>query len=92
MLSTAQQLGGSFGTAIENTIVVSVGASFITDSLHSGVTLTTSLTVAGQVHGFDEAFRFGAGVFAVSALVFFFAVNIDRHHLGQHDEVNTIAH
>ncbi len=92
VLSTAQQLGGSFGTAIQNTIVVSAGASFITASLHTGATLTTSLKTAGQVHGFDEAFRFGAGVFAVSALVFFFAVNIDRHHLGQHDEVTTIAH
>ncbi len=92
VLSTAQQLGGSFGTAIQNTIVVSAGASFITASLHSGATLTTSLKAAAQVHGFDEAFRFGAGVFAVSALVFFFAVNIDRHHLGQHDEVTTIAH
>ena len=42
--------------------------------------------------GFDQAFRFGAGIFVVVALVFYFAVNIDRHHLGQHDEAPTVAH
>ena len=92
VLSTSQQLGGSFGTAIQNTIVVSSGATFITAALHRGATLNNSLKAAGQVHGFDEAFRFGAGIFALAALVFYFSVNIDRHHLAQHDEVPAGAH
>jgi MFS family permease len=92
VLATSQQLGGSFGTAIQNTIVVSAGASFISAALHKGATLNRALKAAGEVHGFDQAFRFGAGIFVVAAVVFFFAVNIDRHHLAQHDEAPTVAH
>jgi EmrB/QacA subfamily drug resistance transporter len=92
VLSTSQQLGGSFGTAIQNTIVVSAGASFISAALYKGATLNGVLKAAGQVHGFDQAFRFGAGIFVVAAVAFFFAVNIDRHHLGQHDEAPSVAH
>ena len=92
VLSTSQQLGGSFGPALQNTIVVSSGASFIAAAMHKGAKLDTALKAAGQVHGFDQAFRFGAGVFVVAAIVFYFLVNIDRHHLAQHDEAPTVAH
>jgi hypothetical protein len=39
-----------------------------------------------HVHGYDESFRFGSFMLFVAALAFFALVNIDRHHLGQHDE------
>jgi EmrB/QacA subfamily drug resistance transporter len=88
VLSSAQQLGGSFGTAIQNTIVVSSATAFTAAALARGET-AAAVKAAASVHGYDEAFRFGAVVFAVAAGVFFFLVNIDRHHLGQHDEVPT---
>jgi len=92
VLSTAQQLGGSFGTAIQNTIVVSAASSFTAAALAKGQTRSALLSAQSYVHGYDQAFRFGAIVFVVAAAIFFFAVNIDRHHLGQHDESPTVAH
>ncbi len=87
VLTSAQQLGGSFGTAIQDTIYVSSAATFMSAALAKGQASTRALVDAGQVHGYDEAFRFGALMFLIAAGVFFFTVNIDRHHLGQHDEV-----
>ncbi len=91
VLNTAQQLGGSFGTAIQNTIVVSTATSF---AVSAGVMKSGAMAVlaAKNVHGYDMAFRFGAITMFVAAVVFFSMVNIDRHHLGQHDEVPAGMH
>lgn len=87
VLSSAQQLGGSFGTAIQNTIYVSSAGSFVAVAMAKGHAKTVALIDAGQVHGYDQAFRFGAMSLVVGGVLFFFLVNIDRHHLGQHDVV-----
>jgi len=87
VLSSAQQLGGSFGTAIQNTIYVSSAGTFVAVAVAKGHAKTVALVNAGQVHGYDEAFRFGALSLIVGAVFFFFLVNIDRHHLAQHDLV-----
>ena len=89
VLSTAQQLGGSFGTAIQNTIFVSSATAFAASTLPHPVTPAAKLLVhnASYVHGFDQAFRFGSLTLAVAAVCFFLIVNIDRDHLAQHDEV-----
>ena len=91
VLNTAQQLGGSFGTAIQNTIVVSTAASFVVPA--SGLanipaSMTKMVVIAAkEVHGYDMAFRFASVIMFAAAVVFFAFVNIDRHHLGQHDDV-----
>jgi MFS family permease len=92
VLSTAQQLGGSFGTAIQNTIFVSSATAFAANALPRPTTPAAKLLLhnTANVHGFDEAFRFGSLMLLVAAVAFYFIVNIDRHHLGQHDEV-TVA-
>jgi MFS family permease len=91
VLTTSQQIGGSFGTAIANTIVVSSGTAFLVSALHHArAPLTASarqiLIARAHVHGYDESFRFGALMLFIAAVLFFGLVNIDRHHLGQHDE------
>ena len=93
VLQTAQQIGGSFGTAIQNTIFVSSETAFVALSLrHSGArTVSMTLHNAAYVHGFDLAFRFGALMLLLASIEFYFLVNIDRHHLGQHDEVAVAA-
>ena len=92
VLSTAQQLGGSFGTAIQNTIAVSSATAYGTYLVRSSPASSARLDhVLAQVHGFDVAFRFGALVLGVSAVVIFVMVNVDRHHLGQFDEALAIA-
>jgi len=95
VLSTAQQLGGSFGTAIQNTIVVSSATAFIAGQLHHSTMMFSSKTAlqnAASVHGFDLALRFGSLMVFIAAVAFYALANIDRHHLGQHDEVPTAAH
>jgi EmrB/QacA subfamily drug resistance transporter len=92
VLSSSQQLGGSFGTAIQNTIVVSSAGAFTAAALAKGKSVNQALIAASQVHGYDEAFRFGALMFVIAAGVFYFLVNIDRHHLAQHDNAPTVVH
>jgi hypothetical protein len=94
VLTTSQQIGGSFGTAIANTIVVSSGTAFMVATLkHSHPAMTAKakllLIATSHVHGYDESFRFGSLMFFIAAIVFFALVNIDRDHLGQHDEAAT---
>jgi EmrB/QacA subfamily drug resistance transporter len=90
VLTTSQQIGGSFGTAISNTIVVSSGTAFMVAALKAHPSLSSKakllLIATSHVHGYDESFRFGAVMLFIAALSFFALVNIDRHHLGQHDE------
>jgi EmrB/QacA subfamily drug resistance transporter len=89
VLNTAQQIGGSFGTAIQNTIYVTSASAFVAAALRPGLTRSSliALHIAGAVHGYDRAFRFGALMVFLAAVSFYLFVNIDRHHLGQHDEV-----
>ena len=47
------------------------------------------LIATSHVHGYDESFRFGALMLFIAAILFFALVNIDRDHLGQHDEAAT---
>ena len=88
VLQTAQQIGGSFGTAIQNTIVVSSAAAFVTATVHHSANRAgaIALRVAANVHGYDQAFRFGAIMLLLASISFYLLANIDRHHLGQHDE------
>lgn len=91
VLTTAQQIGGSFGTAIQNTIFVSTAASYAVVVAHEKLPFMTKAALMryvhdlSWVHGFDMAFRFGSLTLLVAAVVFYSLVNIDRHHLGQHD-------
>jgi hypothetical protein len=93
VLNTAQQVGGSFGTAIQNTIVVSSATAYLVAARHASSTAVAAshLQLEAKVHGYDLAFRFGSLMLVLAALHFFTLVNIDRHHLGQHDEV-ALAH
>ena len=93
VLNSAQQIGGSFGTAIQNTIVVSGASAYYLAARDRVTSPATALKVhlEANVHGYDLAFRFGAVMLLLAAVDFFLLVNIDRHHLGQHDEV-AIAH
>jgi len=78
LLNTTQQIGGSLGIAVMNTIAASATAAYITAN---GV----EATQAGIVHGFTVAFAVSAGVLAVGAIVSAIFINADRHALAQHD-------
>jgi predicted MFS family arabinose efflux permease len=95
VISAAGQLGGSFGTAIQNTIAVSSATAFIASQLHHPTLEFSSkaaLLNAASVHGYDMALRFGSLMVFLAAVSFYILANIDRHHLGQHDEAPTPSH
>ena len=62
LVNTTQQIGGSLGTALLNTLAATATASYI---LSHGV----AATQAGVVHGFAVAFAVGAGLLALGAVV-----------------------
>ncbi|MFF4653671.1 MFS transporter [Streptomyces sp. NPDC001380] len=70
MTSTSQQMGGSIGTALLNTIAASATTGYVA-SHHRSV----SLTNLSLVHGYSVAYWWGTGFLAAAALVAFFAIN-----------------
>ena len=68
LVNTTQQIGGSLGTALLNTIATSATAAFL---IANG---TSALSVKqAQVHGYTEAFTISAVLlFVASAVAFFF--------------------
>lgn len=78
LLNTTQQIGGSLGIAVMNTIAASATASFV-------LTNGPESVQEGTVHGFAVAFAVSAGVLAVAAIVSLIFINADRHALAQHD-------
>ena len=71
MVNTAQQIGGSVGTALLNTIAV-ITTRRAEFGCHP-VGLTTCVAVSSaNVHGYIVAFWWAAGLFGVGALVTFF--------------------
>ena len=88
VLNTTQQIGGSLGTAIFNTLAISATAAYAIAHPWSGPTLPPGVSPPDALtHGFSVAFELGSGCMLVAAIVVFTLVNVDRHHLGQHDDV-----
>jgi hypothetical protein len=64
LINSTQQVGGSIGTALLNTIATTVTATY----LHVHGSSPASVT-AGTVHGFAVAFLFAAAILAVALVV-----------------------
>jgi EmrB/QacA subfamily drug resistance transporter len=72
-LNVGQQLGGSIGTALLNTIATSAAATYLTGLHLNPAVLATARgkldLAAAQVHGYTTAFWWTAGIFAGGGLV-----------------------
>ncbi|MFF0401278.1 MFS transporter [Streptomyces sp. NPDC005248] len=77
MVGASQQVGGSVGTALLNTIAASSSATYLLSHTH-GKTNTN----AALVHGFSTAYWWAVGFLVLSALISLVAVNAPRssHH------------
>ncbi len=64
LVNVGQQVGGSIGTALLNTVAVSATAAFLT--AHGG---GAALTAEATVHGYTVAFWWSAVIFAAGAVV-----------------------
>ncbi|MYS21346.1 drug resistance transporter, EmrB/QacA subfamily [Streptomyces sp. DvalAA-14] len=78
MVNTSQQVGGSIGTALLNTLAASATASWIKDrATGAGGTKSQLLINEANVHGYSVAIYWATGILAVAALLAFFLVNAE---------------
>ena len=67
LVSAAQQVGGSIGTALLNTVAATTAAAYLVSHHPAGA--TAHLTIAkGTVHGYSVGFLVAAGIFAAGAV------------------------
>ena len=86
MLNTSQQIGGSLGTALLNTVAATAAATYATANAQLG----EKLTPFAMTHGFTVAFKFSAALLFVGAIVLFFFINVGKDSLVETEGV--IAH
>ncbi|WP_225833977.1 MFS transporter [Streptomyces sp. NK08204] len=67
-VNTAQQVGGSIGTALLNTIATTSSTSYITAHLHSPAQKAVVIP-AGVVHGYTVAIAWAAGLTLLAGLI-----------------------
>lgn len=68
MVNTAQQVGGSIGTALLNTIATSLTGTYVRDHLHDP-RMRREVVRQGVVHGFTSAIWVAVGVMALGAVL-----------------------
>ena len=86
MLNTSQQIGGSLGTALLNTVAATAAATYTAANSQLG----DKLMPFAMTHGFTVAFKFSAVLLFAGAVVLFFFINIGKDSLVEREGV--IAH
>jgi predicted MFS family arabinose efflux permease len=86
MLNTSQQIGGSLGTALLNTVSATAAATYAA----SNTDLGKMVQPFAMTHGFTVAFKFSAALLFIGAVVLFFFINIGKESLVETEGV--IAH
>jgi len=76
LVNTTQQVGGSLGTALLNTIAASATASYLAVHSHSTAHVAQSL-----VHGYNVAFIYSAGFLVVATIVSVVLVKASRSNI-----------
>ena len=74
LVNTSQQVGGSLGTALLNTIAATSTAAYIKSHGELGPKLLHS----AMTHGFTVVFKCSAALLVVGAVVIFFFINIGK--------------
>lgn len=82
MLNTSQQIGGSLGTALLNTIAATATAGYLV--AHGGA--TKAAQYAALTHGYTASFRVGAVFLVIGALVVAVTINIGKESLVESEE------
>lgn len=83
MINTSQQVGGSLGTALMNTVAVTATSAYlVTHSAEGRAGMPEALT-----EGFTRGFYVGAGLLVTAAVVVFLMVRIGSSAAAEEDEV-----
>jgi EmrB/QacA subfamily drug resistance transporter len=77
MLNTSQQIGGSLGTALLNTVAATATTTFAAANTQLG----ERVMPFAITHGFTVAFKFSAALLFVGAVVLFFFINVGKDSL-----------
>jgi EmrB/QacA subfamily drug resistance transporter len=77
LVSAAQQVGGSIGTALLNTVAATTTTHYLTRHHASSAALRQEIMAKGAVHGYSVGFLVAAGVFAVGAVTSLLLINAD---------------
>lgn len=73
LVNATQQVGGSLGTALLNTVAASAAATYLTSHLHAKLGLQRA-----AVHGYTTAFTVSAFLLAAAAVVAFALIRASR--------------
>ena len=76
LVNTTQQVGGSLGTALLNTVAAAAAASYLTAHAHIDRAVQNA-----AVHGYTTAFTVGAALLAAAAVVAGVLIRASRHHV-----------
>ncbi len=77
LINTTQQVGGSLGSALLNTIAISSAAAFAKSHLQLG----NKVAVYAQVHGFTTTFKWGAAFLFSCAVISALMINVGKDSL-----------
>jgi EmrB/QacA subfamily drug resistance transporter len=83
MVNTSQQVGGSIGTALLNTLAASASASWIKSHAKGAADLKNQAFLhQSQVHGYVVAIWWGMGILVLSAVLAFVLINAEVQNHG----------
>jgi len=81
MINTSQQVGGSLGTALLNTVAVTTSAAYLT--AHTG--LGRAATPVALTQGYTQAFAVGAGFLFAAAIIALFMLKVGKEAASEDD-------
>lgn len=81
-LNASQQVGGSLGTALLNTVFASTTAAYLATRVG-----TPAVREAAQIHGYTVGFAIGAVFLAIAALSAGFLVKAKRDDMAELEEL-----
>jgi hypothetical protein len=86
MLNTTQQIGGSLGTALLNTLYASAVTSYLAANAHTKADATRLFPFAA-IHGYHTAFLVGALFLALAVVAVFFLVQATKSDVNRTEAV-----
>jgi EmrB/QacA subfamily drug resistance transporter len=89
VINTSQQVGGSLGTALMNTVAVTATSAYLAAN---AATLGEGALPAALTHGYTRGFALGAGLLLVAAVVVLVLIRIGPPAAAEDDESATPAH
>ena len=87
MVNTSQQVGGSIGTALLNTLAASATATWAKDHMHSAADLKNQLLInESAVHGYSVAIYWALAILALAAVASFVLINAEVQNTAERVE------